>query len=488
MTFGSFRLNTLSGAVTAALNATGGTITYNTISSTPYKIHTFTTTGSNNFVTTGAGTADLLLVGGGGGGGGNNTTGNTRAGGGGGGGQVVSQTSVAVTAQTYTIVVGTGGTAGTTAGTAGGKGVSSTALGYTAEGGGGGGGAAAGAVAGAGGNAGGGGAASVTNTSGATGTLAGGNMNASSSTVGSSGGGGSNTSIGGNSSGTAPANGIGGTGGAGVASTITGSTTYYASGAAGRGSTNGTVTNSGVYGNGGQGGFSSSSTFSGSFGSNGVAIVRYPISSYVGFITSGTSTSSTIAVPALAQAGDFAILIDCATQSGTTAPTTVIPSGWTTVALTSGNDGTNAGRTQFHYKFLVSGDLSTTITGQSTAGTMDKMILIYRTTSTSVTTPSGNFSSYSSTNAGQGGSTTNGGFGQAIAAPGVAFAVYHATPTAIAVRNGANFTRELNSSTRMYVKTWERSDPTIANFSDTTVSLGADYGLNGLYTSNIDFN
>ena len=64
-------------------------------------------TESGTLNVTGSGTAWVVVVGGGGGGG-------ILAGGGGGGGQVVEQKAVALTAGSYQIVVGKGGTGATT--------------------------------------------------------------------------------------------------------------------------------------------------------------------------------------------------------------------------------------------------------------------------------------------------------------------------------------------------------------------------------------
>jgi len=88
--------------------ATGGAVTTLTIGNDIYAVHSFTPTGTQNFVVTtpgsataGSNTLELLVVGGGGGGG-------FDMGGGGGGGAVVAGTAAA-TAGTYTITVGAGG-------------------------------------------------------------------------------------------------------------------------------------------------------------------------------------------------------------------------------------------------------------------------------------------------------------------------------------------------------------------------------------------
>lgn len=87
--------------------ATGGTIT----NVNGYRIHTFTTVGASTFTVTSGGDVDVLVVGGGGGGGGGNgSTGAHYSGGGGGAGGLIYNTSIPVSAGTYTVTVGSSGT------------------------------------------------------------------------------------------------------------------------------------------------------------------------------------------------------------------------------------------------------------------------------------------------------------------------------------------------------------------------------------------
>jgi hypothetical protein len=94
------RRNTLTGNLAGL--GTGGTV----VDDGGYRYHTFLS--SADFVCVSSGTVDVLMVAGGGGGSGNNGNG---AGGGGAGGLIYQ--SVAVTAQTYSIVIGSGGAIGT---------------------------------------------------------------------------------------------------------------------------------------------------------------------------------------------------------------------------------------------------------------------------------------------------------------------------------------------------------------------------------------
>jgi len=130
-----------------AAQATGGT--YTEVGG--YGIHTFTSSG--DFIVSSGGDVDILLVAGGGSGG------NARGGGGGGGGVLV-HTGEAVTAQTYGIVVGAGGTDQGTY-KQGGPGGNTTGLGKTAIGGGGGGGMSVDNYEGADGGCGGGGSSAT---------------------------------------------------------------------------------------------------------------------------------------------------------------------------------------------------------------------------------------------------------------------------------------------------------------------------------------
>lgn len=97
------------------ISATGGSISDVTIDNVEYRVHAFTTTGSNNFEITSLGNignpkADILVVAGGGGGGRG-----TNYGGGGGGGGVIDypgnrdNLTLSLKSETYTVTVGSGG-------------------------------------------------------------------------------------------------------------------------------------------------------------------------------------------------------------------------------------------------------------------------------------------------------------------------------------------------------------------------------------------
>ena len=243
--------NTLSGF--NSVEATGGTVTDITDSGVKYRVHTFSTIGTHSFVTTVGGEVEYLIVGGGGGGGGRYHCG------GGGGGGVLQHKGFSVTPQTYSIVVGDGGSSGLASPDSaqrGGNGLNSTAFGQTALGGGGGG-ANSTLFTGSNGGSGGGGSGSsfALTHQGGNGTIG----------QGSNGGNGigsaSNSSLrvggGGGGAGTRGMNAIHGEspgpghGGDGIPSTISGTLTYYGGGGGGGGLAE--TTNMGLGGKGGGG-------------------------------------------------------------------------------------------------------------------------------------------------------------------------------------------------------------------------------------------
>jgi hypothetical protein len=126
------RYPTTAAAAPVATAATGGVITTEVIGDITYRTHSFTSTGTSTFTVTNAGNlgpAEVLIVAGGGSGG-------VDCGGGGGGGGVI-QTSLNLSATSYSIVVGAGGPArpGPSDDGPGSGGANSSAFGLTALGG-----------------------------------------------------------------------------------------------------------------------------------------------------------------------------------------------------------------------------------------------------------------------------------------------------------------------------------------------------------------
>ena len=273
-------------------------------------IHTFVTTGT--FTPSQSLTIDSLVVAGGGGGGSDPAGG--QGGGGGGGGGVLYTTGSAVTAQAYTITVGTGGTDTVTDGGHGNNGGNSSIsiLSLTAIGGGGGANTkSAGANNGAAGGSGGGASAlgSVSATGGtATGGQgnAGGNCTPGGAVTNPGGGGGGGAGAAGATNTTADD--VGGYGGDGVSNSITSCATYYGGGGAGAGDLigvagddyggkggGGSANGTGGVGNnaesntgGGGGGTGADGVTTAGHGATGIVIIRYPISGGGG----GTASTS----------------------------------------------------------------------------------------------------------------------------------------------------------------------------------------------------
>ncbi len=261
-------------------NATGGIITTNGA----YIVHTFTNVGAATFTPLVAMNVEVLVVGGGGG--------SAGAGGGGGGGGVVYATNLAVSATSYPVTVGAGGTANP--GANGGNSVFGTVIGF--GGGAGGPNQGSGAAGGSGGGAG----RDNTGTGGSatqgTGGTAYGNVGGSGpggSWGGGSGGGGAGTpGFGGVRTGS-PSDERGGAGGAGISNAISGILTYYGGGGGGGNEGNFNVAAGGIGGGGsggannpaieamsgapntGGGGGGSRNSGAGGAGGSGIVIVRY---------------------------------------------------------------------------------------------------------------------------------------------------------------------------------------------------------------------
>ena len=258
-------------------------------------IHTFTTSGALGPITTLS--ASYLIVAGGGGGGASRAS--AASGSGGGAGGLLSGSGVTIDPNsTYLVTVGAGGSGGTAGGTSGGTGngvqggnsafsmVTTTAVG-------GGYGVCGGTVNGGAGGSGGGGTGGGNYGAGTAGQGNNGGRGPNYPSPEGLGGGGGAGAAGGNSSG-GPGSNVGGTGGVGVASSISGTSTYYAGGGGGSGDvTGGAGGNGGGGAGGGPGGVSGTSGTanlggggggsngnggqgSGGNGGSGVVIISYP--------------------------------------------------------------------------------------------------------------------------------------------------------------------------------------------------------------------
>jgi len=283
--------------------ATGGSIA----TDGDYKVHSFTSNGTFEVTSitntdpslTGAATAEIeyLIIGGGGAGAGNSTSANVGGAGGGGAG-AYRPGSALLSAQTYAVVIGAGGTGDTYSGNpAGDQGDDSSAFSITAEGGGSGG-TYGYPVTSYGDNGSGGGGQGRSDNSAHAGGTGGqfgndggdghdGSVEAGQPNYGAGGGGGS-SAVGADGSQTA-----GGAGGAGTASSITGSSVTRAGGgggstrnnqgtqgAAGSGGGGAAAMPTGASatantGSGGGGAHKSNATSTGGSGGSGIVIIRY---------------------------------------------------------------------------------------------------------------------------------------------------------------------------------------------------------------------
>ena len=261
-------------SMSASFSATGGTIT----TSGSYTVHTFTSSGT--FTPNQAGEVEYLVIAGGGGGG----EGWYGSGGGAGGFRTASGFAVFPGAKTVTI--GAGGAGATTQNSLGGAGANSVFSSITSIGGGGGASRTYASIGGTGGSGGG------TNYQGPN---SGGAATSGQGNVGGAGGGGQYGSGGGGAGGAGSAGGGGGgygtIGGAALASSISGSSVYYAGGGGGgntstatqpqpSGQGGGGVGGTGTGGNGGTntgggGGGGGQNGSDGGAGGSGIVIVRY---------------------------------------------------------------------------------------------------------------------------------------------------------------------------------------------------------------------
>ena len=283
--------------VSFTTGATGGTIVVpGSYTGGTYQSNTFTSSGTFT-VPAGLTSVDYLIVGGGGGGG------KASGGGGGGAGGFRTATSLTVSAQAYSIVVGTGGAGATGYDGQGINGVSSSFNSITSTGGGGGGSEEAGEKDGENGASGGGGGRS--DGTGGTSTAYGNNGGNAADLAGGGGGGATGAGVNGNASGA-----VAGAGGAGTANSYrTGSPATYAGGGGGGSGSSGTL-GAGGLGGGGTGGKKCTSSptagtdgtgggggaaldGNGADGGDGIVVIRYiPATTPADLILQSTDTEA----------------------------------------------------------------------------------------------------------------------------------------------------------------------------------------------------
>lgn len=99
----------------------------------------------------------------------------------------------------------------------------------------------------------------------------------------------------------------------------------------------------------------------------------------IAFQASAISSTSSITIPASAQAGDIAILLDRAGNTSGTYPTLVTPSGWTNLANTTQQyAGSVSMRAAIAYKVLAAGEAGTSVTCTNAVNSNSKIMLVFR--------------------------------------------------------------------------------------------------------------
>jgi hypothetical protein len=95
------------------------------------------------------------------------------------------------------------------------------------------------------------------------------------------------------------------------------------------------------------------------------------------FLASATSSAATITIPASAAAGDLAVLFDGAQNSSGT-PTTVVPSGFTSIGNVNGGTASFLLRAICSYRVLGAAEGGTSITGMDGTLSDNKIMLVFR--------------------------------------------------------------------------------------------------------------
>lgn len=198
--------------------------------------------------------------------------------------------------------------------------------------------------------------------------------------------------------------------------------------------------------------------------------------------TDGTSSTTSVSVPASAAAGDLAVLVNVAwNDSAGTAPSDVSdPTGWTSLANFNFTPGGAVGvRYRVWAKVLVSGDLGGSITGLLNSSVKYAVMQIFRPATGSVASFAGSAVSHDQ---GSGDPAQ-----QTIAASGgtpplIVFGLY--TATAAVTPRTSSFTadRESSPATRMYVKSKVYNSAPV----DVTIDMpdeGTGNALAGWYIS-----
>jgi hypothetical protein len=192
------------------------------------------------------------------------------------------------------------------------------------------------------------------------------------------------------------------------------------------------------------------------------------------FVGSTNVNATSIAIPALAQVGDLAILhVTGADGSGSTAATPVTPTNWSLISAAGGVSSNNVAA-GIYYKVLVSTDLGTSVTTSPTYGFANrKIILIFR--------PDASISNVSTTSVNaQGTSATPSNQSINLASqpvPSLAIAGYYSSGTVTTRGSSVTMNEVVGSSATQYLKYLVYNS--VDTPSNITISM-SDNGNNAL--------
>lgn len=94
------------------------------------------------------------------------------------------------------------------------------------------------------------------------------------------------------------------------------------------------------------------------------------------FITDAQASTTSITIPAASAVGDLAVLMDYGGDFGSTVPSSVTPTNWTSIATTSLGGIAGSTRVNMSYRVLTAGNPGSSVSGQSSSP--EKVMLIFR--------------------------------------------------------------------------------------------------------------
>ena len=210
----------------------------------------------------------------------------------------------------------------------------------------------------------------------------------------------------------------------------------------------------------------------------------------VAFLTSAISSTASVTIPATAQAGDIAILLDRAANTSGTYPTltTSLPAGWVNLANTTAQSSNPVSlRSAIFYKVLEAGEPGSSITATSSSNSMSKLLLVFRPSQATGWTIS------ASTPVTQG--TTGNPTAQTIAASGaVAPVIQYASLACVfadtaAYSSAVGFTTVASGTRLLGAYLTQDTSPSNSSVDSNAVTYGLvlQSGYLSLVTASIDF-